>query len=154
MKVLHRIAFAAAALLFGSALSANAETVKFIAELKGASEVPPTDSQGAGKLSATYDTATKVFTYTIEHMKLSGEPTAAHFHGPAAIGENAGPALPIPAPLTSPIKATATLNDKQAADLMAEKWYVNIHTAKHGPGEIRGQVTKQIEQSGTAKPMQ
>ena len=123
--------------------SAQAETIKLIAELKGASEVPPVETQGAGKLSGTYDTESKVLTYTIEHMKLSGDPKAAHFHGPTAIGENAGVALPIAAPLASPIKGTATLNDKQATDLLAEKWYVNIHTAKHGPGEIRGQVTKQ-----------
>ena len=30
----------------------------------------------------------------------------------------------------------------QAADLMAGKWYFNVHTEAHKPGEIRGQVTK------------
>ena len=42
----------------------------------------------------------------------------------------------------SPAKGTATLTDAQAADLMAGNWYVNVHTAEHRGGEIRGQVTK------------
>ena len=36
----------------------------------------------------------------------------------------------------------ATLTDAQASDLMAGKWYFNIHTAANKGGEIRGQVTK------------
>jgi hypothetical protein len=40
----------------------------------------------------------------------------------------------------SPMKGTATLDDKQAADLMAGQWYVNIHTKQNPSGEIRGQV--------------
>ena len=68
---------------------------------------------------------------------------AAHFHGPAAAGANAPPVVPVPATaLASPIKGDATLTDAQAADLAAGKWYFNIHTAAHGPGEIRGQVEK------------
>jgi hypothetical protein len=42
----------------------------------------------------------------------------------------------------SPIKGSATLNDAQAADLMAGRWYFNIHTAANKGGEIRGQVVK------------
>ncbi len=38
-------------------------------------------------------------------------------------------------------KGKATLTAAQAADLTAGRWYVNLHTAKHPGGEIRGQVT-------------
>ena len=41
----------------------------------------------------------------------------------------------------SPIEGSATLTDAQAADLQGGKWYVNVHTAGHKSGEIRGQVT-------------
>jgi hypothetical protein len=43
--------------------------------------------------------------------------------------------------VTSPIKGTATLTDAQVADLMAGKYYVNVHTAANPAGEIRGQLT-------------
>ena len=43
---------------------------------------------------------------------------------------------------SSPVEGSATLTDAQAADLMAGKYYVNIHTAANPGGEIRGQVTK------------
>jgi len=121
---------------------ALAETVTLKATLNGTSEVPPTDSKATGTATATYDSATKVLTYTITYSGLSGDAAAAHFHGPAAAGANAGVAVPIAAPLASPIKGTATLNDGQANDLTAGKWYINIHTAANKGGEIRGQLEK------------
>ncbi|TGV77116.1 CHRD domain-containing protein, partial [Mesorhizobium sp. M00.F.Ca.ET.158.01.1.1] len=67
---------------------------------------------------------------------------AAHIHGPAAMGENADPVIPFKGKLKSPIKGSATLTDAQAADLEAGKYYVNVHTAAHKDGEIRGQIEK------------
>ena len=40
------------------------------------------------------------------------------------------------------LEGSATLTDAQAADLMAGKYYINVHTAANPGGEIRGQVTK------------
>ncbi|HYC66192.1 MAG TPA: CHRD domain-containing protein [Reyranellaceae bacterium] len=137
-----RIAAPIFAALLLAAAPAVAEMQKFKAELKGASEVPPVDSKGSGTLEATYDTATKKLTYTVTYSGLSGPPTMAHFHGPAAPTANAGIVLPATGPLASPIKGEATLTDAQAADLQAGRWYFNIHTDAHKPGEIRGQVVK------------
>jgi hypothetical protein len=121
---------------------ALAETTSFKAELSGASEVPATSSKGTGSVTATYDSASKQLSYTVDYSGLSGPATAAHFHGPAAPGQNAGVAAAIPAPVTSPIKGTLTLNDAQQNDLMSGKWYLNIHTAANKGGEIRGQLQK------------
>ncbi len=134
---------AALTVLLLTGTSAYAATENYAATLEASSEVPPNDSKGTGAVTATYDTASKKLTYTATYTGLSGPATAAHFHGPAAVGANAPPVVPVPpAGLATPIKGEATLTDAQAADLQAGKWYFNVHTAAHGPGEIRGQVTK------------
>jgi len=135
----------AASFLVG-APAAFAEMVMYKATLTPAAEVPPTDSKGSGALTASYDTATKKLTYSATYKDLTGPAAAAHFHGPADAKTNAGVVVPVPAPasgaLASPLKGEATLTDAQAADLVAGKYYVNIHTAANPGGEIRGQVTK------------
>ena len=93
---------------------------------------------GTGTADFDYDAASKKLTWKITYSGLSGPATAAHFHGPAAAGANAGVKVAIPNPATSPIEGSATLTDEQAADLVGGKYYVNIHTAANPGGEIRG----------------
>jgi hypothetical protein len=140
LKTLAIGAIAAFVLAFGvPATQAKTKSVAYTATLDGKSEVPPTDSAGTGKAKLSYNPTTMVLKYTITYKKLSGDAVAAHFHGPADPGANGGVEVPITVG-PSPIKGTATLTDAQAMDLAAGKWYVNIHTAAHPAGEIRGQV--------------
>lgn len=125
-----------------STAPAFAEMVKYKVDLTSAEEVPSTEAAATGMADVTYDTDSKMLTWSITYEGLSGEATAAHFHGPAMVGENAKPVVPIVAPLASPIAGDATLTDAQVADLEAGKWYLNVHTAKYPDGEIRGQVVK------------
>jgi hypothetical protein len=121
--------------------TAGAEVVKLRAELKGSNEVPPNNSTGSGKAEASYDTDTKALTYVVTYSGLTGPVVGAHFHGPGEAGKNAGIALPFKT-VESPIQGSATLTDAQAADLLAGKWYANLHTAANPGGELRGQMTK------------
>jgi hypothetical protein len=139
---LNTLAATAAVMSLMLGAAANAATEKFTATLAGPTEVPATDSKGMGTVNATLDTTTKAFDYNVTYSGLTGPATAAHFHGPAAPGANAGPVVPVPAGaiMATMIHGTATLTDAQIADLNAGKWYFNIHTAAHPGGEVRGQV--------------
>lgn len=135
---------AAAALAAGCLLVAgpgNAETKTFHASLDAQQEVPPTDSKGTGTAELTLDTATKQLSWKVTYAGLTGPAGAAHIHGPAGPGTNAGVEVNLaPNGAQSPITGTATLTDAQVADLTSGKDYVNIHTATNKGGEIRGQI--------------
>ena len=138
----YRNAVAVFALAFAS-IAAQAATIALTADLKASSEVPAKVSDGAGTLTATLNTDTNELTYHVEFSGLTGPAAAAHFHGPAAPGANAGPQVAVKTtPIVSPIDGTATLTPAQEKDLLAGKWYFNIHTAANPGGEIRGQVMK------------
>jgi hypothetical protein len=134
-----------AALAFTACLAGvapvNAETLALKADLKGASEVPPNDEKGTGSVTFTFDTASKKLSWSGTISGLTGNPTAAHFHGPAEPGKNAGVLVPIGSPGPK-IEGSAELTDAQMSALLTGQMYVNIHTAAHPGGELRGQVTK------------
>jgi len=132
----------AAVFAVGSFSVASAATINFSATMTAASEVPPKTSAGSGDALATLDTATKALTYTVTFQNLTGPATAAHFHGPAAAGANAGVVVPLGNTPSSTIHGSKVLTDAQITDLEAGKWYVNVHTAANPGGEIRGQVTQ------------
>ena len=111
------------------------------ARLAGASEVPAVMTGATGTLEATLTPTSNVLTWKVTYSGLSGTVTAAHFHGPAMAGQNAGVVVPITGNLTSPIVGSAMLSASQAADLSSGKWYVNLHTAANPGGEVRGQVS-------------
>lgn len=129
----------AAAALTGCGMMSSSNIATFSGTLNGASEVPPNATSGSGTAQATLDKNTNLLKYRITYSGLTGPATAAHFHGPATVGANAGVAVPFANP-ASPIEGQITLTPAQAADLLAGKWYANIHTAANAPGEIRGQM--------------
>jgi hypothetical protein len=144
-SILARNALCAAVLGFaltGCNTVSMAPTTSFGATLSGASEVPPTTSPGTGRYDAKLDRSSKVLSWTLSYSGLTGPATAAHLHGPALPGSNAGVIVPFGS-ASSGSTGSATLTDAQIADLTAGKWYANVHTAANPGGEIRGQVMAQ-----------
>ena len=139
MKIGAIISAATFSLLIAGA--AQAATVDFATALTGSAEVPANNTTGKGQVNVKLDTSTKILEYKVTYSGLTGPATAAHFHGPAAASANAPPVIAMTS-LASPIIGAAKLTDAQIAELMAGKWYFNVHTAAHKGGEIRGQLTK------------
>lgn len=116
------------------------------APMTGAQENPAVVTTGSGSFDATYNPASKQMTITVRWQNLSGNATLMHIHGPAARGTNIGvlqnfatlfTATPAGSFTTSFVLNGTTQTE---ADLLAGKWYVNIHTAANPGGEIRGQI--------------
>ncbi len=131
--------FAAAALLSACASEAGTKTLR--ATLNGQQEVPPTGSNGTGTAVFTLDPGSRQLTWTVTYANLTGPAAAAHIHGPAAPGANAGVVVNLaPNGVRNPIEGTTTLSEAQVADLLAGRDYVNIHTVANKGGEVRGQI--------------
>ncbi|HVY14247.1 MAG TPA: CHRD domain-containing protein [Rhodopila sp.] len=132
----------AGAFVVAASFGAHAATVKYHATLTAASEVPPTKSTGTGEATATLDTATHELTVDVTFSGFASDVTAAHIHGPAPAGKNAGVVVPLGNAPKSPIHVTAKLTEAQQKELESGMLYVNVHTKNDPSGAIRGQLTK------------
>ncbi|MSO65386.1 MAG: CHRD domain-containing protein [Alphaproteobacteria bacterium] len=144
MKTRYSYLAIAAATVFVLATGVSgvrAEMMSLKATLSAAQEVPATNSAGTGTATLTFDTVSRKLDYEVTYSGLSGPATGAHIHMPAAVGANAGVAIPFASP-ASPIKGSATLTEGQTDDLLGGRSYVNVHTAANAGGEIRGQITR------------
>jgi hypothetical protein len=107
--------------------------------LTGSNEVPTNNSTAMGTATLKFNNTTKVFTITVTHDLSSI--TSGHIHNGTA-GTNGSVVFPFTA-LVSPISYTsAALTLEQEADLMANLYYVNLHSSTFTAGEIRGQLVK------------
>jgi hypothetical protein len=132
------LVLASFAVMFAGA--ASAATVKYHAAMSAASEVPPGKSAGSGEATASLDTATHELTYDVTFKGLDTDPTAAHIHGPAEAGKNAGVIVPLGTAPKSPVHGSAKLTPEQEQQLAAGMMYVNVHTKADPGGAIRGQL--------------
>lgn len=106
-------------------------------KLSGAEEVPPvkTDGSGSGSFRLAED---GTVTGSVTTKKVAG--TAAHIHL-GAKGRNG----PVIVPLekngdTYSVPAGRKLSQAQIKAWKAGELYVNVHTARHKGGEVRGQI--------------
>ncbi len=113
--------------------------------INGAQEVPPVTTSGTGTITGTYNSATKVISYTVTFSNLTGTSSAGHFHGPATITQTAGVQIGfsnIPLGVTGGTFSNSnTLSATQETQLLNGLWYANIHSSFQPGGEIRGQIT-------------
>jgi hypothetical protein len=120
--------------------AADSHRVTLTTRLDGASEVPPTPSNGTARIDLIFDSDTQLLRWKAEWTGLSSPITGVLFHGPAAPGQQGQPAMIWPGPFGLRYEGRATLTPQQASDLMGGLWYVNISTINYPAGEIRGQL--------------
>ena len=136
----YRSALAVALLTPLVALPALAASTKtFIALLNGAQETPPTTSTALGLALLTFDESTKMLCFSLSFTPLETSEVAAHVHGPGAPGQSADILFALPA--GNPKNGCKQITSgKQKKDLKKGLLYMNIHSAQHPGGEIRGQI--------------
>jgi CHRD domain len=124
----------AAALVASGPLWAAAITVK----LTGADETPPVKTSATGTGTITIN-ADKTVSGRIKTSGIDG--TMAHIHT-GAPGESGPPIITLKKEADGvwSVPPGAALTDDQYAVFKAGKLYVNVHSAEHVPGEIRGQI--------------
>ncbi|MFC4161639.1 CHRD domain-containing protein [Chitinimonas lacunae] len=122
--------------------------------LSGEQEVPPSKSSGQGWLTATYDTTSRILTYSYNWTLSAGSTaTMAHFHGPAVAGVSAPVVIDVQLGNLSNAGSaggSVTLTAAQEADLLAGKWYFNLHSTSFPGGELRAQMIANTGQHGNS----
>ncbi|MFN0277350.1 MAG: choice-of-anchor V domain-containing protein [Pyrinomonadaceae bacterium] len=117
-----------------------------VTTLSGTQEVPPNGSTGTGTGTVSVNAAQTQITVTLTWSGLSSNANAAHIHGPAAAGSNAGVLFGmagVPASPTgsiSPASQTFAITPTQLTQFQNGLFYWNVHSANFGAGEIRGQI--------------
>ena len=108
--------------------------------LNGASEIPvvATPATALGTISIE----SNLFTYHISFDGLSSPAIAAHVHGPADATNSAGVMFPLTGAsgTNGTLYGSHTLLPGEMQAITNGLAYVNIHTAPHPNGEIRGQI--------------
>ncbi len=115
------------------------QIVSHVAILDALQEVPANGSPARGFGLYNIDTVNDTLSYYIAYGGLTAAETAAHFHGVARHGQNAGVLFPLPA--GSPKVGVWNYPAAQEANILNGLLYTNIHTAANPGGEIRGQMT-------------
>lgn len=99
-------------------------------------------ARGFGGFS--YDSASGTLAWELTFSGLTGPLFAAHIHGPAPAGSNAGVLIDLEANsdnLTSPIQGSVVITDASTlSSILTGLAYVNFHTDANQQGEIRGQI--------------
>jgi hypothetical protein len=117
----------------------------FRASLTGTQENPPVVTTAIGTASLILDPRTRALSGTVTTTGMTG--TVAHIHTGAA-GSNGGVAIELTETAAGSgvwrIPANTALTDAQVESLRSGGLYINVHSAAHASGEIRGQLNRKI----------
>jgi hypothetical protein len=96
------------------------------------------ESPARGSLTADYSPSRRLLSWRLSYSGLSSPITWAEFRGPDIEGADSAIVSINTQIEGNPHPGGATLTDRQAADLVAGRWYVVIKTEKYPGGELKG----------------
>ena len=102
--------------------------------------MPPNASPGTGYAKITLDKENNTVRVVLSFQDLLGTQTAAHIHGPALPGQNAGVLVGFP---LGNFDQTFPITDTIESHIQNGLTYVNVHSTVFPGGEIRGQIVPQ-----------
>ena len=113
--------------------------------MSGSQETPAVTTAATGTIDANYNRLTKTLSYSIIFNGLSDSAVAAHIHGPGETGVLAGVIQTFnnfPRRKDGSYSGSILIDGVKftEADLLAKRYYVNIHSKTYSGGEIRGQL--------------
>jgi uncharacterized membrane protein len=123
-------------------------TKKTTITLSGAQEVPANASTGTGTGQISFNPTTKIISYnfTWQLGSTTATTTNMHFHGAEDGSDTKSSVVAIgitgftTASTGTMTGQTVALTDAQVNQLLAGKWYLNIHSSTVAGGELRGNI--------------
>ena len=86
----YAVALMAGVVCLAMATPASAQIFNFVFPIDATQQVPPNASTASGLGDVTYNQGAGILDWNIAFAGLTTPQTAAHFHGPAPFGVNAG----------------------------------------------------------------
>jgi len=123
----------------------NAKMYTVSGNASGSQMVPSVTGTGSATINGTYNSNTRVLTYTSNWTNLTGAPTSAGFYSGASgtVGTQIGTNWSLGTGLSGSgtVSSSATLTTEQAAQLLAGTLYYTYNTVANPSGEVRGQIS-------------
>ncbi len=122
--------------------STQGEIINFVANIDGTCASSGSSATGSGTF--TLNTDTGLFSWNIVHDELDSGETFAHIHGPIdpACGSFGGGQIVVTLNGGSPKVGSTTFNATRQQHVLDGLYYVNIHSADFGSGEIAGVIKR------------
>ena len=113
--------------------------------MTGTQETPPVTTAATGTIDANYNRLTKILSYSVVFSGLSDSAVAAHIHGLGDVGIKADVVQTFanfPRRKAGSYSGSLLIDGVKIteADLLANRYYINIHSKTYANGEIRGQL--------------
>lgn len=133
----------------GGEIRGQIAPVQHQVSLNGSAE-RPNSAAGSGFGSGVLSLIGRELSFRVLYDGLTAPATAAHIHGPASVEESSGVLINLEPfnggsfGTSGSFAGSVVLTSEQLSALIDGATYINVHTPNNPPGEIRGQILRQV----------